>query len=185
MSGLDDDDLELISRFSSGDEDALRTLISRHKKSLYRFIYRYVRDRGESDELVSQVFIRAWNNRTGYRPGRALFSTWLFSIATNLCRDHARKKKRHPADFAATRGDGDDFLLKQIPSPEIAADKEVMLNLQQTISGLPHKLQSALILHTLEGHSQKDVAQILGCTVKTVETRIYRARKLLRQQMEK
>lgn len=191
MPGQKDESHELIARFSAGDEEALRALITEHKESLYRFIYRYVLDRGESDDLVSMVFIRAWNNREGYRPGKALFSTWLFTIATNLCRDHARKKKRHPADFAAGSSDGDDFLLQLAgadfsdSSAEIVAGREEMRNLQETISKLPHPLHTALILHSIEGHSQSETAKILGCSIKTVEMRIYRARKMLRQKLDK
>ncbi len=191
MPGQKDENQDLITRFSAGDEEALRALITEHKESLYRFIYRYVLDRGESDDLVSMVFIRAWNNRVRYRPGKALFSTWLFTIATNLCRDHARKKKRHPADFAAGNSDGDELLLRQASaelsdsSAEIVAGREEMRNLQKTISKLPHSLHTALILHSIEGYSQSETAKILGCSVKTVEMRIYRARKLLRQKLDR
>lgn len=190
MPGQEEESPDLVARFSAGDEEALRELISLHKTPLYRFIYRYVLDRGESDDLVSQVFIRAWNNRPGYKPGKAQFSTWLFTIAMNLCRDHARKKKRHPADFAAGSSDGNEFLLTQSKgghessSAEIATGRDDLRNLQKAISQLPHALHTALILHSIEGYSQNETAKILGCSVKTVEMRIYRARKLLRQKLD-
>lgn len=190
MSGQDDETAELVARFRLGDEEALRSLIGLHKEALYRFIYRCLGDRGESDELLSQVFIRAWNSRKRYRPGRALFSTWLFTIATNLCRDHGRKKKRHPADFAAMKNHDDNALLQQIsakpdldtPSGKVVGREEVAL-LQQAISELPHLLRATLILHALECYSQKETARCLGCSVKAVESRISRARKLLREKL--
>jgi len=180
----------LITRFKKGDEGALEELISRYKHGLFRFIYRYVGDTFEADGILSHTFVKAWENRERYHRSKAQFQTWLYAIAVNLCRDHARKQRRHPADYASQCFELDERESRETidtaedPANDASKREERDL-LRMAIDELPHELKSAVVLHCLEGHSQEKVAQFLGCSVKAIETRIYRAKQQLRARLER
>ena len=183
------DDPALISRFQAGEESALETLIESHKVSLNRFIFRYVHDAAEVEDILYQTFVRAWQSRSRYRP-TAKFQTWLFTIASNLCRDSARKKRRRPGDFAATSKDFDEELdsvkadISKDPTPaETAEISEEVSMLKIAIHELPHKLKNALILFSIEGYSQIEAGEMLGCSPKAVENRVRRAREILHKKL--
>jgi len=179
----------LISRFQAGDETALEEIIDIHKGPLNRYIFRFVNNRSEADDILSYTFSKAWINRSRYQP-RARFQTWLYTIAGNLCRDQLRKQKRHPQNFAARldafewdRLSDNAINSSQIDPSKKAVFNEEMVLLQQAVNELPHKLKSAFILFSLEGHSQEEVSRLLGCTPKTIETRVYRAKKRIRSKL--
>lgn len=173
----------LIARFRDGDEDALVAIMSQHKRSLHRFIYRQTGDEGEAADLLSQTFIKAHRNRAGYQP-KAKLSTWLFKIASNLCRDHARKRKRRPGDFARNLETDSNEEAATVPDATTPADHAARAEeagmLRQAISELPDDLKICVVLCDLEGQSQIEAAEFLGITAKAVESRIYRAKKRLR-----
>ena len=188
---LPPDDAALVKGFRAGDEIAFEQIMAAHKEPLYRFIFRHVNDREESEDLLVRTFTKAWQNRTSYEP-RALLTTWLHAIAINLCRDHARKRKRRPGDYAKDEWRVDaNSPESRVGAPEaddpatLAADHEEAVLLRRAIDELPHDLKSALILCTLEGHSQESAAQILHCSVKAIETRIYRAKQHLRSRLKR
>lgn len=185
------DDHSLMRRLRDGDDRALSLIIECHKTGLFRFVHRYVRNTTDAADILEQTFVKLYQNRHSYRP-RARFSTWLFTIAANLCKDHARKRRRRPGDFA---GDYDvsetlesasgDVFSEATPSPaESAAQNEEHRILRKAIDSLPHDLKSALVLFSLEGHSQEETAHLLGCSPKAVESRVYRAKKFLKERME-
>lgn len=181
----DEIDKGLISRFQNGDEAAFEAIITEHKGLLFRFIYRYVRDAGDAEDLLSRTFVNAWRHRASYRP-KAQFKTWLFAIATNLCRDHARRVKRRPADFAKTWEENEiEPAATGDPPAEAAVRGEESAMLHAAIDELPHDLKSAVVLFCIEGHTQEEAAQLLGCTPKAIETRVYRAKKRLRGLLRK
>jgi RNA polymerase sigma-70 factor (ECF subfamily) len=184
------DDAALVRGFCAGDEAAFEQLMTAHKEALYRFIFRHVHDREETEDILVRTFTKAWQSRSRYQP-RALWTTWLYAIAINLCRDQARKRKRRPGDYA-----GDEWRTdanspeSRVSAPEtgnpatLAAGHEESLLLRQAVDELPQDLKSALILCSLEGHSQESAAQILNCSVKAIETRIYRAKQHLRSRLK-
>jgi len=164
----------------------LEEIIAAYQGALYGFIYRYVNDRSEAEDILSHTFVKAWQSRERYRP-KARFQTWLYTIAGNLCRDHARRQKRHPADYAAKWGEFDEETDSghaegptSVDPAEEAARREEAATLRRAIDELPHDLKGALILFSLEGYSQEEAATRLGCTPKAIETRVYRAKKRLR-----
>lgn len=182
----DEDDDEMILRFTDGDERAFADLVSRHKEPLHRFIFRYVQDHAEAEALLFDCFIRAWRGRGSYER-TARFQTWLFSIPINLCRDYGRKQTRRPGDFASASvefcAERDGGPLAENPSG-IAEINEDVERLRQEINALPHDQKTALVLFALEGHSQEEISRMLGCSVKAVETRIYHARRELRRRLD-
>jgi len=147
---------------------------------------RYIADREEAYDLLQECFISIYRKIELYDPDRR-FSTWAFQIALNKCRDWGRKNSlRRPLPFSALDKTGDDngYFLENIADPgaspeDILSDRRELEQLAGAIRDLPDKLKSPLIMCVLDGMSQDDCAAILGVSRKTVETRIYRARRKL------
>ena len=182
----DDPDLALVRALQAGADSALNALMSRHGEPLFRFLFRSTRNETDARDLAQETFVRAYFKIGSFRP-RARFATWLFQIGLNLSRDHARSKHgkralRHDSLAAA----GGLELVEPAADPGTGAEMAEKLALvQQAIDGLPHGLKAAFLLTVIEERSQKNAAEILGVTVKAVETRVYRARQLLEQAMER
>lgn len=174
-----DPDLSLIHALQSGDDSALTELMNRHREPLFRFAYRFVRDETGARDVVQETFVRAYFNARKFKP-RATVKTWLYSIALNLSRDLVRRLARRrgdvPLDAGGARHPQDNALVFQ--SGAHAFDEFAVL--QTAIDELPSKLREALILFSLEGKSQREAAEILGTTPKTVELRVYHAKQKLR-----
>ena len=187
---MDDPDLSLIQELQRGNDGALDELMQRHKEPLFRFIYRYVLSEEEARDLLQETFVRVYFKRDQFRPS-ARFSTWLYRIALNLCRDHARsragKQERLTESLVIRSVEGEererDITAKSANPTEIAQTNEALLQLERAIQTLPHDLKAVLILVALENRPQKECADLLGITVKAVETRVYRARKLLAERL--
>lgn len=189
-SGLTPEEAAVIRRFQDGDEDALANLIAQHKEPLHRFIFRQVLDEHETADILSQTFIRAYRNRAHYEP-RAKFRTWLYTIAGNLCRDHLRLRRRRPADFTQHSDSDSHYTVTNadlvgdtsLRPDQASASHEELEIVMHSISRLPQKLRTPLILCCLESVSHAEAAEILNCTVKAIETRIYRAKQTLRKRL--
>ena len=177
-------DKELIERLLAGHESALNELMSRYKHKLYAFISRYVKDEDAAYDILQESFIRLNFKAESYN-SKYKFSTWLYQIAINLCRDWGRKQKlRHFLSLDKYIGDGNvnyhDILTDSTDNIEdLASTRQQLQIINEQIEKLPHKLKTALILFAIEGNSQEQCAEILGVSRKTIETRIYRARKIL------
>ena len=178
---MGDEDLPLVQSLQAGDDTALDELMSRHQAALFGFICRYVRNETDAAELTQETFVRAYFNIASFQP-KARFVTWLYTIATNLCRDHARS--RHGKESRKTYSIFEDEKAGELPSSDARPDQQAekhedMADLESAIDQLPHDLKTALILTALEGLSHIEAAERLDTTPKTIETRIYRARKRL------
>lgn len=178
-----DADIEAMKRLAEGDDLALNGIMHRWKDKVAAFLYRMTGSGEAATDLAQETFVRLYQSRARYQP-TAAFPTYLFRIASNLGRNHARWRTRHPTvsveDCTTT--------LQQLPghdtSPDEAAEQhETALRVEKAIASLPADLREALHLFTDEEMSQHDIAQALGCTVKAVETRIYRARQMLKEML--
>ena len=179
MIGSDPTDEALAARAARGDERAFSQLVVRHKESLYRLLRRYTGDSDEAYEAVHETFIAAWAALGRYDPARA-FGPWLRTIAINKARDRGRRMAVRRFFFG---GGGEDELASAI-DPGLAADdalqqRQVMGLLDQAVAKLPDALKAPLLLTAFEGLSHQEAAAILGVSTKSVETRVYRARKAL------
>lgn len=188
MSDLSDQ--QLITRLQKGDDSALNIIMSRYKKRLFSFIYRYIPDEEIAYDVLQETFIKLYFNANKYNSSYR-FSSWLYQIALNLCRDHARKHGRKitmSLDAALNEQDGSyhDVIAANQPNAEdISISRNELAQVESEIQKLPHKLKTALILYTVEEHSQEQCAEMLNTTQKTVETRVYRARKILTDKLNK
>ncbi len=176
-------------RLKDGDDLALNSLMARWKEALISFIYRYTGDRETAVDLAQETFIRIYRSRQSYRE-KGKFSTYLFTIAANLSRNHDRWRKRHPtvAFDRGPLGEPDcnqaELLEDEADTPDTASQKEDQAKqIRMAVQTLPHDLRTAVLLFEFEDLSYCEVAEILNCSEKAVETRLYRARKLLRRKL--
>ena len=175
-------------RLREGDDLALNELMERWQKPLHSFILRYVGNHTDSIELAEETFVRVYHHRNRFN-FKSKFSTWLLTIATNLCRHHARWRTRHPTisldDTARMNEVSDEHLLisaEETPSA-LAGRSELAKLVKEEIEKLPHDLKAAILLFAYDNLSYAEIGEILGCTPKAVETRLYRVRKLLAKRL--
>lgn len=183
-------DWDLAERAKQGDESAYAQLIERYQAPIYSFIFRSVGEMEATRDLAQEVFVRAWFALARVR-AKARFSTWLFQIAVNLCRDHAKSKATRNArktDSLSRRPEDDrtedrEFASSMLSPDEDAGSREAISGLEAEIQALPEELRSPFVLGAVERRPYKDVAVLLGLSPKAVEVRIYRARRLLAERL--
>src|SRR6516225_9040639 len=184
MAEENNPDFACMVRLREGDDLALNELMERWQKPLHSFILRYVGNHRDAIELAEETFVRVYQHRSRFN-FKSKFSTWLLTIATNLCRQHTRWRKRHPTisldDAASANGVSDKNLFasaEEIPSAQ-ASRTELAKLVKEEIEQLPHDLKTAVLLFAYNNLSYAEIGEILGCTPKAIETRLYRVRKLL------
>ena len=185
MESAPAEDAVLVGRLQAGDDSALSGLIERHQESLYYFVKRYLGNDAQARDAVQEVFVRAYFGIRRYRP-KATFKTWLYAIAVNLCHDQTRKQRRQPAfvSLDEPKAEANKWSANIEPATDSTPAKESEMaerhtQVEEAIASLPVDLRMALLLFSLEGYSQKECAEMLGVTVKTIELRVYRAKKEL------
>lgn len=174
-------DAVLASRAAAGDERAFAGLVRRHKEPLYRLLRRYTGDADEAYEAAHEAFIAAWGALKRYDTNRP-FLTWLRTIAINKARDRGRRTTFRRLLFGAGGLDQSEAVAtpdKAALADEAVIERQDAARLDEAISQLPSALKEALLLTAFEGLSQYEAAEILGVTAKAVETRAYRARRML------
>jgi RNA polymerase sigma factor (sigma-70 family) len=184
--GDDPSDAELAVRAAKGDERAFADLVRRHKEPLYRLLRRYTGDGDEAYEAAHEAFIAAWAAIRRYDPQRP-FLAWLRTIAINKARDRGRRTAFRRLLFGADGLEAGSALAR--PDPAAAADEALverhdLAALDRAIARLPAPLKEALLLTAFDGWSQQQAGDILGVSAKTIETRVYRARKALARTLD-
>ncbi|MFN3780089.1 MAG: RNA polymerase sigma factor [Brevundimonas aurantiaca] len=177
MSSPDSDE----SRAARGDRAAFSALMASTMGDLHRFIRRYVGEESEAHDLLQETYTAAWLAIGRYDPSRP-FEAWLRTIAVNKCRDWARKRTVRRIISGMTGLEDREVADLPEPAPLAEAridDRRRLALVDGAIGRLPDGLKAPLLLSVMEGRSQGDIAAILGVSVKTVETRIARARRKL------
>jgi len=188
-TGTEDADRRAMARLAQGEDRALDELMGRHGQAVFHFLVRLVQDEAVAEDLAQETFVRVYRHRRRYDPKRK-FTTWLYAIAANLGRDRARWLARHPELSLDQPNQTTGLELKE-SLPDGAADPGAQLESQErsqtvrrAVAALPEDLRTPLILTVYEERSQAEVADILGCSAKAVEMRIYRARHELRRRLQ-
>ena len=184
---LDTDDMR---RLVSGHDAALNELMERHGARLFHYLIRSLQNEDDAADLAQEAFVRVYQNRAKFDAGQR-FSTWLYAIATNLVKDRYRWRSRHPqvsmdAENEQTGNRLRDHLPAHDPTPSdcLQADERAEA-VRRAVAALPEDLRTPLILAEYEERSQAEIGEMLGCTAKAVELRIYRARQQLRASLGK
>ncbi|HZR18111.1 MAG TPA: sigma-70 family RNA polymerase sigma factor [Verrucomicrobiae bacterium] len=189
QGGTDEQDREDMARLAAGHDAALSALMERHGARLFHYLLRQINNETDAADLAQESFVRVYQNAARFRPNHR-FSTWLYTIATNLLRDRFRWHKRHPqvsleaeTESGASLKDG---LTDTAASPsEEAESSERAEEVRRAVQGLPVELRTPLILFEYEGLSHAEIGAVLNCSAKAVEVRLYRARGQLRKQLQK
>ena len=174
-----------MERLAAGHDAALNELMERHGPKLFNYLVRCLQNEDDATDAAQETFVRVYQNRTKFDPQQK-FSTWLYAIATNLVNDRYRYRSRHPQVSLDAENEtiGKDFrevLAAENPSPsETIEASERAETVRHAVAALPDELRIPLILAEYEERPQIEIGEILGCTAKAVETRIYRARQQLR-----
>ncbi|MCI0541553.1 MAG: RNA polymerase sigma factor [Verrucomicrobiales bacterium] len=185
LSDSDAADARNMARLVEGHEAALDELMERHAEKLFHYLIRSLQDEEDAADLAQETFVKVYQNRARFDP-RQRFSSWLYAIASNLVRDRFRWRSRHrqvslDAGNDTTGSAFHETLPENRPSPDESVQAEERAEtVRRAVAALPEDLRLPLILVEYEGRSQAEIGEILGCTAKAVETRIYRARQQLR-----
>jgi len=185
----DEQDRDDMRRLAAGEDTALNALMDRHAARVFQFIFRMVGNEDDANDLAQETFARVYRASASYRPGQR-FSTWLYTIAGNLARNHHRWRARHPsvsfdAPDETTGGTlGDTLRSPQTGPHEAAVSAEQIEAVRRAVQDLPEDLREALVLCEWEDLPVAEAATALETTVKAVESRLYRARKTLRERLK-
>ncbi len=187
-------DEELMARFQSGDAAAMEVLFGRFQKPLFNFFFRMVGRRETAEDLVQDTFIKVCRFGHTFRGSEAKFTTWLYSVAGNQCRDHLRHASRRPETNMVEMGEmEEDFLENHVSDPTSNAVNssvedhllrmELQSVLKQAVKSLPEKERTAIILREYQGLEYKEIAEVLSCPIGSVKVLIFRARQRLRERL--
>ena len=182
-----DTDQQLVQRAQRGDLRAFDLLVLKYQGRIAALVGRYLSDASEVEDVTQEAFVKAYLALGKFR-GDSAFYTWLYRIAANAAKNHLVTKRRRPgAD--ATIEDVESFdeggLLSESASPEaLAMGDELAEVVESALNALPDELRAALMLREFDGLSYDDIADVLGCPVGTVRSRIFRAREAIDQRVK-
>jgi RNA polymerase sigma-70 factor (ECF subfamily) len=178
-----------MERLIAGHDVALNDLMERHAKPVFHFLCRMLGNEDDANDLAQETFVRVFKSRDSFRAEQR-FSTWLFTIAANLARNHFRWRTRHPnisldAESPETEQSLGSTLPANNPAPNdqaLAAERAKAVRL--AVGKLPEDLREAIVLCEWEEHTVVEAAAILETTPKAVESRLYRGRQILRERLK-
>lgn len=168
-------DEALIRRISAGDGAAFRALVEEHLDAIHAYLYRMTGSRTEAEDLAQETFLRVWRRASTFDANRVQLTTWLHTIAHNLCIDSFRRSRPMYAYDEALEADG-------TADPERQASGRQLAELvEQLIASLPDNQRSAILLCQVQGFSNAEAARILGVNLRALESLLARARRTLRE----
>ena len=176
-----------LQALQNGRDTALDELIARWQRPLFVFAWRYVQNQTDAHDLVAETFVRLHQQRDHLRSDTKL-SAWLFTTLANLCHNHYRWRRRHPTVSLDAPNDNETNAHDTVPSECAAPDTalehdESCAAVRTAVDSLPHDLKTTLLLHHYEQLSYREIGSIVGCSERGVETRLYRARQRLREEL--
>ena len=176
------DDSAVVSAFLGGEERAFTELVERYQTRLLNFIYRTIGDREKAEDLVQEVFIRVYRHLHRFDRTKK-FSTWAYTIASNLAKNELRNRSRNPLVLFQTvqKSYQDDDRPVEFEDPTSRPDdmyhqRNLQRIVEETVSKLPEHHRNVFILRELEGKSYEEIAEITECNLGTVKSRLNRAR---------
>ena len=178
-----------MDRLVAGHDAALNDLMERHATPVFHFLCRMVGNEDDANDLAQETFVRVFKSRGTFRTSEK-FSTWLYTIAANLARNHFRWRSRHPAISLETEtGDSEQTVGGTLPANDPAPNEQTLAHeraaaVRRAVGHLPEDLREAIVLCEWEERTVAEAAQILGATPKAVESRLYRARQVLRERLK-
>jgi len=180
-------DDELVARSIGGDAESFNELITRWERPIYALAYRVIGREEDARDVCQETFLRAFRALPGFK-GEAKFSSWLYRIALNLCRDWIRRQRRapvvqmpegiEPSELAAERGPVESI-------EELVGRRQLSAVVEEAMRLLPEEQRTAIVLKEYHGMTFQEIADMQGCPLSTVKTRLYQGLTVLRRHLEK
>lgn len=190
MSTGPDPDAALMLRVKQGDCDAFEELVEKYKQPVMNLVYRTLPDATEAEDLAQHVFLQVFKSAHRYEVS-AKFTTWLFTIARNLCLNEIRRRSRHPAEsLDETFADNEDQPVRQAEDtktfspPDSLLQGELEAKIEQAMAELPEKQRTAILMCRGDEFSYEDIAKVLDCSVSATKSLIHRGRETLKQKLK-
>lgn len=178
-------DEELVTRSMGGDLDSFNQLVLRWERPIYALAYRVIGREEDARDVCQETFLRAFRALNGFK-GQAKFSSWLYRIALNLCRDWIRRERRQPIAQAPEGVDIIELAGESTPAESIedlVARREIGRAVARAMAELPDEQRTAIILKEYHGLTFQEIADMLDCPLSTVKTRLYQGLSVLRRQL--
>ncbi len=190
MSAELDADAALMLRVKQGDSTAFAELVNKYKQPVMNLVYRMIRDLAEAEDLAQNVFLQVHKSAHRYEVS-SKFSTWLFTIARNLCLNEIRRRSRHPAEsIEASHPDYEDQPVRQFEDhktfspPQSLLHAELEDKIEQALGALPENQRTAIVLCRQDELSYEDIALVLGCSLSATKSLIHRGRETLKDKLK-
>ena len=181
-------DQQLVERVQRGDKNAFNLLVSKYQHKVASLVTRYVSNQSDVSDVVQEAFIKAYRALPEFR-GESAFYTWLYRIAVNTAKNYLTAQGRRPPDLdvdcsGAELQEGGEAM-HELANPEnVILPDEIQRMVVATLESLPEDLRTAITLREIEGLSYEEIAEIMGCPVGTVRSRIFRARDAIDKQIQ-
>lgn len=182
-------DEQIVAQFQNGDRSKFDELIDRYQTTVFRTCFRYLGHKQDAEDTAQEVFVKAYQALHRFQPN-AKFSTWLYRITVNHCINELRSRKRraiiHSVNpFGNYQVEAKSAVLDEANRPDNVREREERAEIvRHAIAALPEKQRTALILSRYEGLSYKEIAQVMGTSIASVESRLHRAKTKLYQQLK-
>ena len=181
-------DEELVARSIAGDTDSFNQLIIRWERPIYALEYRQIGREDDARDVCQEAFLRAFRALPGFK-GQAKFSSWLYRITVNLCRDWMRRQRRAPFVQVPEGVDVSDLAAAAASPAESIEDvigrKDLGRHVARAMQTLPEDQRSAILLKEYHGLTFQEIAELQGCPLSTVKTRLYQGLTVLRRELER
>jgi RNA polymerase sigma-70 factor, ECF subfamily len=175
-------DKQLVERVQRGDKQAFDLLVLKYQHRIIKLVSRYIRDPSDAMDVAQDAFLKAYRALPNFR-GESAFYTWLYRIAINTAKNYLVMQSRHllETEVIPENEEGEQFelesTLKEYSTPEnMVLTDEIQATIVAAIDDLPDDLRTAILLREVEGLSYEEIANVMGCPVGTVRSRIFRAR---------
>jgi RNA polymerase sigma-70 factor (ECF subfamily) len=181
-------DQELVERAQRGDKRAFGLLVVKYQRKLGRLLSRMIRDQSEVEDVVQEAFVKAYRALPNFR-GDSAFYTWLYRIGINTAKNYLVAMGRRPqvvteieVEDAENYDSGAELRTTDTPETELMS-KQVAQTVNDTVAALPEELRTAITLREIEGLSYEEIANLMGCPIGTVRSRIFRARETIAEKL--
>ncbi len=178
------DDFALVRQAREGSEAAFRSLVQRYQDRIVNVVFRFLGDLDESEDVAQETFLKV-HRKLGSFQFESTFYTWLYRIAVNAAQDRVKQRRRRPATsledlppvFASPASDAG-------PPDRVVLSQEIATTVRAKVDELPARYRTVLVLREFEGRSYEEISEILGCSIGTVESRLFRARQRLMRKLQ-
>jgi len=176
------DDSALIQEIKTGSGDAFQALVERYEDRVFALVHQYVKDRSECEDVAQEAFVQGFRKIGSFR-GQSSFYTWLYRIAVNTATDHLKRKRRDPSVSLEALPPVFEETAPSTAPDKALIDREFRARLSEAVEALPEPFKTVLILREFEDCTYEQMAEILECSIGTIESRLFRARQRLREKL--